>query len=389
MSVRTGLEVLLSRRRDLATRGRIGLICHPASVDSDLRHAADLLHDDPAIRLTTLFGPQHGARGETQDNMIEWRDYRDPRTGLPVYSLYGESRHPQEHMLAEVDTLLFDLQDVGARYYTFTWTMALAMQSCARLEKRFVVLDRPNPVGGLHVEGNIPDPSFASFVGLFPLPARHGMTLGEAALYLNGEFGLGCPLEVVAMQGWKREMDFQATGLPWVLPSPNIPTPDAALVYPGMCLLEGTNVSEGRGTTRPFEISGAPWAEPGLLAKRLQGLQLPGACFRPLHFIPTFHKWEGRMIGGVQVHVTDRRRFLPFRTGLALLRSYRELGGNDFEWKPPPYEYEHEKLPIDILCGTDRIRRQIESGASLDEMEGSWAEDLEAFGKVREKYLLY
>ncbi|MEE8585291.1 MAG: DUF1343 domain-containing protein [Acidobacteriota bacterium] len=386
MSVRSGLEVLLSDRRQLAT-DRIGLICHPASVDSKLRHAADLLRS--AFRLTALFGPQHGARGETQDNMIEWQDYRDPRTGLPVYSLYGETRQPQDHMLAEVDTLVFDLQDVGARYYTFIWTMALAMQACARLGKRFVVLDRPNPIGGAHLEGNLPDPRFASFVGLYPLAVRHGMTAGEVALYLNGEFELGCELDVIAMQGWQRQMDFQATALPWVLPSPNIPSADTALVYPGLCLLEGTNASEGRGTTRPFEISGAPWVDPDRLADRLQDFQLPGARFRPLHFIPAFHKWSGKMIGGVQIHVVDRLSFRPFRTGLALLRAYRELGGQEFQWKEPPYEYEREKLPIDILCGSDAIRHQIESGVGLEEMEACWADDLEGFGKLREKYLLY
>ncbi len=387
MNVRSGLEILVSQGHSWAASGRIGLICHPASVDCKLRHAADLLHS--AFRLKALFGPQHGARGETQDDMIEWQDYRDPRTGLPVYSLYGQTRLPRQHMLAEVDTLIFDLQDVGARYYTFIWTMALAMQACSQQKKRFLVLDRPNPIGGIHLEGNLPDPRFASFVGLYPLAARHGMTVGEVALYLNGEFELGCELKVIAMQGWQRPMDFEATGLPWVLPSPNIPAPETALVFPGLCLLEGTNVSEGRGTTRPFEISGAPWVDPDRLVRRLQDFQLPGLHFRPLHFIPTFHKWSGEMIGGVQIHVVDRQSFRPFRTGLAMLRAYRELGGRQFRWKDPPYEYEHEKLPIDVLCGSDTIRHQIEAGTSLEDMEAGWAEDLREFRRRREEYLLY
>lgn len=389
MKVKSGLDVLLEQRLDLLKGKRVGVIAHPSSVNSRLHHIVDLFFRHSGINLTTLMGPQHGARGETQDNMIEWEDYRDSVTGLPVYSLYGKTRRPTAETLAQVDVLVCDLQDAGARYYTFPHTMALAMEACREHGKLFVVLDRPNPINGVAVEGTVLDPDFRSFVGLYPLAIRHAMTLGELALYFNSEFQLECPLEVVSMEGWQRTMFFEETGLPWVLPSPNIPTVDTALVYPGMCLLEGTNVSEGRGTTRPFELSGAPWVEPSTMVERLKEMNLRGAFFRPVHFIPTFHKWCGQMVGGVQIHVLDRDQFKPFRTGLALLMTYRELGGDRFQWKPPPYEYEYEKLPIDILGGTDRVRRLIEAGAHLDELEASWENDLAVFKKARQKYLLY
>lgn len=387
--VKTGLEVLLEKQGDRLRGKRLGVIAHPASVDSRLAHIADLLCRCPELNLTTIFGPQHGARGETQDNMIEWESYRDPRTGLPVYSLYGKRRSPSEDMLSKVDVLIFDLQDVGSRYYTYLYTMALAMQSCARLDIEFLVLDRPNPIGGRGVEGNVLNTGFESFVGMYPLAARHGMTVGETARYFNQEFELKCLLSVVAMEGWKRDFFFDQTGLPWVMPSPNMPSPQTALVYPGLCLLEGTNVSEGRGTTRPFEISGAPWINPFELKERLDDLHLPGTLFRPLHFIPTFHKWSGECIGGVQIHVTDRLRFRPFRTGLALVQIYRKLGGDRFQWKQPPYEYEYQKLPFDVLCGTSKIRAIIEEGLSPEQMEACWQEELEEFERVRSRYLLY
>ncbi len=387
--VQTGLELLLSENLQLVQGERIAVISHPASVDSKLRHVVDLFQDHPKIRLTALLGPQHGARGETQDNMIEWEGYQDRSRGLPVYSLYGKVRQPTEEMLHEVDVLVFDLQDVGSRYYTFVWTMALAMQACAQYGKRFIVLDRPNPIGGLDVEGNLPEPEFRSFVGLYPIAVRHGMTVAELARYLNAEFQIDCSLEVVPMRGWKREMFFEQTGLPWVFPSPNMPTMDTALVYPGGCLLEGTNLSEGRGTTRPFEISGAPWAKPDDLVTLLQGTDLPGAHFRPITFAPTFHKWQEHVIGGVQIHVIDRTVFRPFRTGLALIQAYFQLGPDRFRWKHPPYEYEYEKLPFDILVGTDQVRPLLEQGKTPMELERSWDQDLKLFQTQREKHLLY
>jgi len=387
--VQTGLEVLLENQLDLIQGKRVGIIVHPSSIDSQFQHTLDLFLNHPEIELTTVMGPQHGIRGETQDNMIEWEDYKDPVSHLPVYSLYSETRSPTEKMLSEVDVVVVDLQDIGARYYTFISTMALAMKACQEQAKSCIVLDRPNPINGIDVEGTVLDPDFSSYVGLYPLAIRHGMTVGELALYFNTEFCIQCELHVVQMRGWTREMFFEETELPWVLPSPNMPSVDAAIVYPGMCLLEGTNVSEGRGTTRPFECSGAPWVQPFETAKRLEQMDLPGAIFRPISFTPTFHKWASQMIGGVQIHVVDRRAFQPFRTGLALLIAYREMGGNQFQWKQPPYEYEYERLPFDILCGTDEVRKQIEAEASLEQIEHSWQDPLQEFRKVRQKYLLY
>jgi len=387
--VKTGLEVLLTERLDLLKGKRVAVIANPSSVNSELDHIVDLFHRHPDIRLMTIMGPQHGARGETQDNMIEWEDYRDPVTGLPVYSLYGKTRKPTPHMLKDVDTLVFDVQDVGARYYTFVYTMALAMEACGELGLEFVVLDRPNPIGGVQVEGPVLNPAFRSFVGLFPLAIRHGLTVGELARYFSGECGVKCRLEVVPMKGWHRDMFFEDTELPWIPPSPNIPTVESAVVYPGLCLLEGTNVSEGRGTTRPFEMSGAPWVNPDHLAKKLNCMQLPGVKFRPIHYIPTFHKWNGSIIGGVQIHVLDRHSFKPFSTGLALTMAYREQGPGEFQWKEPPYEYEYDKLPIDILLGNGKIREEIEQGESLEQIEAGWQEELQAFGRKRQRYLLY
>lgn len=386
--IKTGLDRLLTEFIHLIEGRRVGLVAHPASVNRELHHAVDLLARDDRFNLTAVFGPQHGARGETQDNMIEWEGYRDPRYGIPVHSLYGETRKPTPRMMEDVEVLVIDLQDVGARYYTFVYTMALAMQSCAELDRTAVVLDRPNPIGG-RLEGPVLDPEFASFVGLYPLPIRHGMTSGELAQYFNQAHGIGCRLEIVPMDGWSHALDFDDTGLPFVPPSPNIPRFETTLVYPGLCLLEGTNVSEGRGTTLPFEISGAPWVDPDHLVERLDRLQLPGVRFRPLYFQPTFHKWANHLNGGVQIYVEDRSQFKPFLTGLALVQQYRELGPGLFEWKSPPYEYEYHLLPFDILCGTDQIRIGLEAEWSLEELERSWQESLEAFRVVRREHLLY
>jgi uncharacterized protein YbbC (DUF1343 family) len=292
-------------------------------------------------------------------------------------------------MLAGVDTLVIDLQDVGARYYTFVWTAALAMRACARAGVRVIVLDRPNPLGGVHVEGNVPDPAFASFVGLYPLPARHGMTIGEIAAYLHATHALGCQLTVVPMRGWRRAMTWEETGLPWVPPSPNMPTVDTARVYPGGCLFEGTNLSEGRGTTRPFEWVGAPYLDAHAFAKALDAAGLPGVRFRPARFIPTFHKWAGQLCGGVQIHVTDPARFTPFVTGLAIVATARRVGGRRFAWRKPPYEFERDKLPIDILLGTDAIRRAIEGARTLAAIEASWQPALRRWLTARERFLAY
>lgn len=386
--VKTGLEVLLAERPSRLKGARIALIAHPASVDSRLNHSIDLFHARKDFQLTLILGPEHGARGEAQDQ-IEMGDSADEATGLPVYSLYGKSLIPTPEMIRDVDTVVFDLQDIGSRYYTYVYTMAYAMQACARDGKRMVVLDRPNPINGIAVQGNVLDPRYSSFVGLYPLAVRHGMTAGELALLMNKEFHIQCRLEIVAMQGWRRSMWFDRTGLPWVIPSPNMPTLETATVYPGACLIEGTNLSEGRGTTRPFEFIGAPYIEPRALVEKLKKERLSGVRFRPLHFQPVFNKWAGELCGGIQVHVTERAVFDPFLTYIAIIRAASQLHPDRFEWRKPPYEYEREKLPIDILCGNSLVREQIETGQSLREIKMSWQKDLGGFKKLRRKYLLY
>jgi len=387
--VKTGLEILLDLKLSLLDGSRVGLIVNPASINSRFEHAADLFHQHPQINLTALFGPQHGIRGDTQDNMIEWQTFRDKRTALPAYSLYGETRKPTPEMLAGLDVLVFDIQDVGTRVYTFIYTMALAMEAARECGKRLIVLDRPNPIGGLQIEGNLLEPDFQSFVGMFPIPMRHGMTIGELALMFNREFGIGCELEVVKMDGWRRSMFYEDTRLPWVMPSPNIPTIDTAVVYPGSVMFEGTNISEGRGTTRPFEINGAAYIEADELIEELRKENLPGVIFRPLHFQPTFHKFAGELCGGIQIHVVDRNAFKPVITGVAIIRAIRRLYPDGFEWKQPPYEYVYDKLPFDVINGSSRLREQIEPGRPVAEIEESWREGLNDFDERRAPYILY
>jgi len=353
-----------------------------------LAHVAQLLNDLRGVRLARLFAPEHGLWGAAQDH-APVASTRDQVTGLEVWSLYGERRAPTPETLAGLDALVVDLQDIGARYYTFVWTLALAMRECARAGVRVIVLDRPNPLGGDRVEGNLPDPAFASFVGLYPLPARHGLTIGELARRFVLEEGIRCDLTVARMRGWRRAMLWEDTGLPWVPPSPNMPTPDTARVYPGGCLIEGTNLSEGRGTTRPFEWVGAPYLDGHRYAEALDAMSLPGVRFRPARFVPTFHKWAGEVCGGVQIHVTDRRRFRPFRTGVAAISVARRLAPAEFRWKEPPYEFEHQRLPIDILFGTDRIRTQIEGGTDLPVIEATWRTALPLYTRRRRAFMIY
>ena len=387
-NVRSGLDVLVSERASFLRGRRVALVSHQASVDARLLHAAPLLADLRAVTLTALWAPEHGLWGAPQDH-AHIRFERDPLTGLPVHSLYGERRTPTPAMLREVDTVVVDLQDVGARYYTFIWTTALVMRAAAAAGVEVVVLDRPNPLGGARVEGNVADPAYASFVGLYPLAIRHGMTIGEVAAYLNATHGFGCRLTVVAMRGWRRAMLWEDTGLPWVAPSPNMPTPDTARVYPGGCLYEGTNLSEGRGTTRPFEWVGAPYLEAHAYADTLNALKLPGVVFRPARFTPTFHKWAGRQCDGVQIHVTDVARFKPYVTGLAVIAVARRLAPRNFAWRRPPYEFERKRLPFDIICGTGEIRTAIERRRPLTEIERAWTRGLHAWMRARARYLMY
>jgi len=390
MTVQSGLDTFIRDFPRALKGSRLGLLVHPASVNRRLEHAIDLCLKSEKFKLRALFGPQHGIRGDTQDNMVEWNGFRDKQTGLPVYSLYSHTRKPEPAMLRDIDVMVVDIQDVGSRCYTFIWTMELCMLACLKAGKSLVVLDRPNPLGGLHIEGPVLDMPFSSFVGQRPLPVRHGMTIGEIGSYLKNEFYPSMDFHVITMQGWRRKMWFDDTGLPWVMPSPNIPTLDTTTVYPGMCLLESTNLSEGRGTTRPFEIFGAPFIEPEVLLRRLKEYRLPGVVFRPMYFQPTFQKHAGSMCRGAQIHVTDREKFKPFKTGTAVIKAVRELYPKHFQWKKPPYEYETEKMPIDILAGTDRLRRDIEKGKSVAQIEMWWKKQCLLFHKkVIKKYLMY
>jgi len=388
-TVGLGIDRLLEIDRRLLAGRRVGVVCNPASVDSLLRHTADRLIADPEIAVAALFGPQHGFRSDLQDNMIETPHAQDARRRVPVYSLYSETREPTGDMLRDLDTLIIDLQDVGTRVYTYVYTMANCMRGAARHGVHVVVCDRPNPVGGEEVEGSRLEPPFASFVGQFPIPLRHGLTIGELARLFNDEFGIHCSLDVIPLAGWRRPMYFDETGLPWVMPSPNIPTLDSAIVYPGAVLFEGTKLSEGRGTTRPFELIGAPWIDGDRLADAMNARQLPGAHFRPVFFEPTFQKHAKQTCGGCQVHVLDRQRFRPVRTAVELIAEFRNQAPDRFAWREPPYEYEHEKEPIDILFGSDRLRETINATEEIGAFVASWRADEESFKREREKYLLY
>jgi uncharacterized protein YbbC (DUF1343 family) len=381
-----GSEVLIRSER---LRGRrVGVVCNPASVNASLAHVIDRLLDEGAD-LRAIFGPQHGFRSDVQDNMIESAHAEDPRRRVPIYSLYSETREPTAAMLQDLDVLVIDLQDIGARIYTFIYTMANCLRAAARHKLPVIVCDRPNPIDGVSLEGPMLRRGYESFVGQYPIPMRHGMTVGELARLFNDEFGLGTSLEVVPMEGWDRRSYYDATGLPWVMPSPNMPTLDSAIVYPGTVLFEGTLLSEGRGTTRPFELVGAPWIDAERFAVSMNARELPGVFFRPAVFEPTFQKHAKTPCGGCQIHVLDRCAFKPCDVAAALLLEFRRASPEHFAWRQPPYEYEHDKLPIDILAGSQELREQIERDEPLDRIVASWAPELEAFRLVREKYLLY
>ena len=385
--VRLGTDLLLKSGRLHGTR--VGIVCNHASVSHGYAHIVDRLAAADGIRLAAIFGPQHGFRSDVQDNMIETPHRDDPSRRVPVYSLYSETREPTAGMLKGLDLLVIDLQDIGARIYTYIYTMANCLRACGRHGVPVIVCDRPNPINGTDVEGALLKHGFESFVGLFPIPMRHGMTMAELARLFNEEFGLGAQLEVIRMEGWQRSMFFDDSNLPWVMPSPNMPTLDTAVVYPGTVLFEGTMLSEGRGTTKPFELVGAPGVDAERFARDLNDRGLPGVHFRPAVFEPTFQKHAKQPCGGCQVHVTDRQTFKPVLTGVALIEAFRRALPDFAIWRQPPYEYEHEKLPIDILAGSDAVRNQIESGRSGEEIAATWRADEEAFRKARAPYLLY
>ncbi|HEV8393328.1 MAG TPA: DUF1343 domain-containing protein [Vicinamibacterales bacterium] len=386
-AVRLGTDVLLSSTR---LRGkRVGIVCNHASVDLGFAHIVDRLAAADGVTLGAIFGPQHGFRSDVQDNMIETPHRDDPGRRVPVYSLYSETREPTADMVRDLDALVVDLQDIGARIYTYIYTMANCLRAGARHGVPVIVCDRPNPINGVDVEGAALVPGYESFVGQFPIPMRHGMTMGELARLFNAHFRLGATLEVVKMEGWRREMFADETGLPWVMPSPNMPTLDTAVVYPGTVLFEGTLLSEGRGTTRPFELLGAPGIEAERFAQQLNASGLPGVFFRPAVFEPTFQKHAKQACAGCQIHVTDWRAFKPVLTGAALIGAFHRAAPGTPLWRQPPYEYEHEKLPIDILSGSPRFREQIEAGMSATAMADSWHRDEEAFKALRGPFLLY
>jgi uncharacterized protein YbbC (DUF1343 family) len=387
MPVSLGTDRLLASRR-LEGR-RVAVVCNPASIDRQIRHITDRLAVHPGVRLTAIFGPQHGFRSDVQENMIETGHARDALRRVPVYSLYSETREPTADMLRDVDVLVVDLQDVGTRIYTYIYTMANCLVAARKHGVKVIVCDRPNPIGGDAVEGPMLVPGFESFVGLYPLPMRHGMTIGELARLFNDAFGIGAELDVIPMEGWNRSMYFDATGIPFVLPSPNIPTLDSAIVYPGTVLFEGTNVSEGRGTTKPFELLGAPWVEADRFADGMNALGLPGVHFRPANIEPTFHKHAHTSCGGCQIHVLDRAAFRPVETGVALVAAFRAADPGRFAWRDPPYEYEHTLLPIDILAGSSETREQIEAGVPARDIARSWTASVDEFCRLRERYLLY
>lgn len=389
--VRTGLERLLDDPRAWLGSARVGLVANPTAVDRGLEHAADLLHRNPAVDLRCLFGPEHGLRGSAQD-MVAVADHTDPATGLPVASLYGDtlaSLSPDPERLARLDVILFDVQDVGARYYTYGATLALCMRAAAASGVKVVVLDRPNPIGGVAVEGGGLDEGLENFCGLYPVPQRHGLTLGELARLYNETFGIGCELDVAACEGWSRSAYYNQCGLPWVMPSPNMPTPDTALVYPGMCLLEGANLSEGRGTTRPFELFGAPFIDGPRLAEELRRHDLPGVVFRPCVIEPAFHKFRGQRCGALQLHVSDRDAFEPYRTGLAVLVAVRKLWPESFAWREEPYEFRADVPAIDLLTGRAAVRQAIDAGAALEDVVSIATGGTELYDAGRGKALLY
>lgn len=391
-TVATGLDVCV-RDGFAALKGlKVGAIVNPTSVDARFHHLADLLHRSSTVHLRALFGPEHGIRGEAQYMVPVGEVARDKHTQVPVHSLYGstfDSLSPKPEQLNGLDALVFDIQDVGSRYYTYVYTMALAMKAAAAAGLKFFVLDRPNPIGGTQVEGNLVGKGFESFVGLYPIPNRHGMTAGELAQLFNAQQRLGCDLTVIRCEGWTRAMSHRDTGLAFVPPSPNMPTPDTALVYPGMCQGEGTNVSEGRGTCRPFEQFGAPWLDGPAVADALNALQLPGVRFRPAAFTPTFDKFTGQSCEGAFLHVTDREAFRPLLTGLAVWQTARALSGGKFAWRADAYEFVDRIPAFDLLCGSAQVRERIEAGRPLRDLVEGFDAQATQFQSDRTRYLLY
>ena len=385
----SGLERVVNQPDILKEAGSLGLLFNQASVNSQFRSAPELIAGVYGDRLRVLFGPQHGVSATEQDNMKETDHSIHPSLGLPVHSLYSNTRIPLSNMLDGVDTILVDLQDVGTRVYTFATTVLYLMQASAEAGKSVVILDRPNPINGVDVEGNILDITFASFVGPHPIPMRHGLTLGELMTFYNEQFSIGCHLQIVTMKNWSRNMYYEATGRPWVMPSPNMPLVDTTVVYPGQVILEGSNLSEGRGTTRPFELFGAPYINPKQIMEAVDTKALAGSVLREVGFRPTFNKWSDQVCRGFQIHVIDRQQFRPYRATLALLGAIIQNHSREFQWSEPPYEYVYDQMPIDVITGDSSVREDLEAGCSAFDMEQKWNTKLQDFMNLRERYLLY
>ena len=381
--VRTGLDILLDGGHPAIDGKRIGLVTNHTAIDRDLRTAIDLLHADARFRLVRLFGPEHGVRGDAQAGAHVGTE-TDPHTGLPVESLYGDTRKPTPEMLEGIDVLLFDIQDAGARFYTYISTMVLAMEGAIEAGIPYVVLDRPNPITGKHVEGPILDPEYESFVGIHPIPTRHGLTMGELARLVASAKGWPEP-HVIAMKGWTRDMWFDETGLPFVQASPNLPTLDSLTVYPGTCIFEATTLSEGRGTTRPFEYIGAPWIDSATLVGELRSRKLPGVGFRAASFVPSFSKHQGETCHGVQLHILDREVFRPVETAIHLVHAIRHLPGSRFKWRPGGAL----GMSANLLYGNDYLHTMIDAGASPDDIIARWSEGQDEFRQQAEAAHLY
>lgn len=386
--IKTGLESLYDNLPGCLKGRRLGLLANPASITSQFAHAKEVIVQLFPGQLSALFSPQHGFFAEKQDNMIESGHFRDPDLDIPVFSLYSETRIPTIDMFAPIDTLVIDIQDVGTRVYTFIYTISYCLETAARLNKSVVILDRPNPVGGLRIEGNILEPDWASFVGRYPIPMRHGMTVGEMTAYINTTQKIGCDLTVIPMQGWTRDMYWQDTGLVWIPPSPNLPTPLSAMVYPGQVIFEGTNLSEGRGTTLPFEQFGAPYLDPNTLKQRIQS-RLKGIVLRPVNFQPTSGKWQNQTCKGFHIHITDKDAYKPYLYSLILLQEIMRTHAKGFEFKAPPYEYEFERLPMDLILGSRNLRKNIEAMDAPLELEKAWQDPLQAFKEASQDFYLY
>ena len=389
LRVQTGLENFIASPPKWIFRNRIGLLCNPASVDQNFCHASELINRRFPDQLKALYSPQHGFFSEKQDNMIESDDTIHPTLQIPVFSLYGKTRIPDKKMLDPIDILIIDLQDVGTRVYTFIYTMSYCLEAAKSFNKKVIILDRPNPINGITVEGNCLSTGYSSFVGRYPMPMRHGLTIGELALLFNSHFGIGCDLEVIQMKSWNRAMYFTNTGLPWIPPSPNLPTPVSAIVYPGQVLWEGTNISEGRGTTQPFELFGAPFINTENILSTLGGIKIPGGLLRQTVFEPTSNKWKNQSCTGFQIHITDPDKYRPYITTLKLLQAIIICHKDRFEFTNPPYEYEYNKLPIDLIIGDRKIRRRIEKLEKIDGIERSWKNKLDDFKKISKKFNLY